>query len=305
MSMRAPARPQDGLTQFLGWFSLGLGVPQTAAPGSVCETIGVRVDDRSRFWMRVVGIRELVAAGGILGQRRPTGFVWARVGGDAMDLTLLALALAFKRECADRLLGAIGSVVGIAVADVVDGVRLSRASDTDETGAMRVKAAVTVRRSPEDVYRFWHDFENLPRFMDHLESVDVSNGRSHWKVKAPAGRTVEWDAEVVEDRPNQRIAWRSLGSGVTNSGSVSFKPAPGDRGTEIRLDMRYAAPGGVVGATVAKLLGEAPDQQASDDLRRFKQIVETGIVVRSDGTPEGTNTRRLLHQRPAQPLPSR
>ena len=170
---------------------------------------------------------------------------------------------------------------------------------------MQAKTAITINRPVEDVYRFWRDFTNLPSFMNHLESVEVTgNGRSHWTANAPAGRTVDWDAELVEDEPNQRLAWRSLdGSQVSNSGSVSFTPAPGDRGgTEVRVELSYDPPGGALGKVVAKLFGEEPQQQVTDDLRRLKQVLETGEVVRSEGSPEGTRSQRLVTQRPAQPV---
>ncbi len=169
---------------------------------------------------------------------------------------------------------------------------------------MQAKSAVTIRRPVEVVYGFWRDFSNLPSFMNHLESVEPSgDGRSHWTANAPAGRTVEWDAEVVEDRPNERIAWRSLeGSDVTNQGVVTFNPVPRGRGTEIRVELTYDPPGGALGAVVAKLFGEEPQQQIRDDLRRLKQVLETGQVVLSEGSPEGTRFLRLLRQRPAQPV---
>ena len=169
---------------------------------------------------------------------------------------------------------------------------------------MQVKTAITINRRAEDVYRFWRDLANLPSFMGHLASVEVTgNGRSHWTANAPAGRTVDWDAEIVEDKPNQRLAWRSLdGSQVSNSGSVSFTPAPGDAGgTEVRVELSYDPPGGAIGKVVAKLFGEEPQQQVTDDLRRLKQVLETGEVVLSEGSPEGTRTLRQVTQRPAQP----
>lgn len=151
---------------------------------------------------------------------------------------------------------------------------------------MDVKTAITINKTPDELYRYWHDFEHLPQFMDHLESVQVvSAQRSHWKAKAPAGTTVEWDADIVEDRPNEVIAWRSVeGAAVDNEGAVRFKPAPGGRGAEVRVEMRYDAPGGVVGATIAKLFGEEPGQQARDDLRHFKQMMETGEKTVSEAT---------------------
>jgi uncharacterized membrane protein len=298
-------KPEAALVPFLGWFSLGLGVAQMAAPGAVARLIGLRDDDRSRLWMRVVGVRELAAAAGILSRRRPAGWVWARVAGDGMDLALLGAGLAAKQRDAGRVAGAAAAVTGIAAADAFTGVRMGRAPEPpDKEPAMKMKGAITVRRSPEEVYGFWRDFANFPQFMTHLESVTVSGDRrSHWKASGPAGRSFEWDAEITDDRPNELIAWRSLeGANVPNSGSVRFMPAPRDQGTEIRLEMEYEPPGGAVGAAVARLFGQEPATQADDDLRRFKQVMETGTVVRSDGSPEGTRAGRQLRQRPAQPL---
>jgi uncharacterized membrane protein len=168
---------------------------------------------------------------------------------------------------------------------------------------MQARTAVTIKRPVEEVYGFWRDFTNLPSFMYHLRSVEpAGNGRSHWTANAPAGATVDWDAELVEDQPNRRIAWASLeGSKVANSGSVAFTPAPGGDGTEVRVELSYDPPGGALGKVVAKLFGEEPQQQITDDLRRLKQVLETGEVVLSEGSPEGTRTARLVRQRPAEP----
>jgi uncharacterized membrane protein len=137
--------------------------------------------------------------------------------------------------------------------------------------------------------------------MHHLESVrTLDNGRSHWVVRGPAGADIEWDAEIVEDRANELIAWRSLPrSDVQHHGSVRFRQAPGDRGTEVEVQLEYDAPGGKAGAVIAKLFGEEPLQQLRDELRRFKQVMETGEVVRSDGSLEGAG-QGPLKQRAAQ-----
>ena len=151
---------------------------------------------------------------------------------------------------------------------------------------MHVTKSITVNRPPQEVYRFWHEFPNLPRFMSHLESVEVTGDRrSHWRAKAPAGMTIEWDAEIVDDQPDRLIAWRSIeGSDVAHAGVVHFEPAPGGRGTEVRIEVDYDMPGGKLGQLAAKLFGEEPAQQVHDDLRAFKQVMETGEVVRSDAT---------------------
>lgn len=154
---------------------------------------------------------------------------------------------------------------------------------------MDVKKAVTVNRPAAELYQYWHDFENLPRFMQHLVSVQVDGEkRSHWTAQAPAGATVEWDAEIVADRPDELIAWRSLaGAAVDNAGEVRFAPAPGGRGTEVRVELQYDPPGGALGATVAKLFGEEPAQQVADDLRHFKQVLETGEITQSEASAKG------------------
>jgi uncharacterized membrane protein len=121
--------------------------------------------------------------------------------------------------------------------------------------------------------------------MQHLESVEVDGVRSVWRAKAPAGFSVEWRAEKILDKPNEIIAWRTLPeSEVPNEGAVRFRAAPGERGTEVHVELRYDPPAGKAGAFVAKLFGEEPSQQVSSDLRRFKQMMEIGEVVRSDAS---------------------
>ena len=140
---------------------------------------------------------------------------------------------------------------------------------------VRVDERIVLNRPRSEVYRFWRNFENLPRFMDHLESVTVlDEERSHWVAKGPAGTRVEWDAVIHNEVPNELIAWRSLeGSEVDNAGSVHFSPTEnGD--TEVRVVLRYDPPAGKMGAAVAWLFGEEPSRQVAEDLRRLKQVVE-------------------------------
>ncbi|HEX2997696.1 MAG TPA: SRPBCC family protein [Anaerolineales bacterium] len=153
-----------------------------------------------------------------------------------------------------------------------------------------VERSVTVSRPKEELYQMWRDFENLPRFMQHLESVRVDNttGRSHWVAKAPMGQTIEWDSEVIEDRPNELLVWKSLpGSSVESMGQIEFQDAPAGRGTIVQVVMRYNPPAGSLGAAFAKLFGEEPDQQVNEDLHHFKQIMETGEVSTVQGQPTG------------------
>ena len=144
---------------------------------------------------------------------------------------------------------------------------------------VKVEKSVTIDRPAHELYAFWRDFENLPRFMEHLESVTVIDARrSHWVAKAPAGQRVEWDAEIHNEIPDELIAWRSLpGSEIANAGSVHFESL-GDGATDVRVVLSYEPPAGRVGDAVARLFGEAPSQQVEDDLRRFKQVMEAGEV---------------------------
>ena len=154
---------------------------------------------------------------------------------------------------------------------------------------IKVEKTVTINKPAEELYRFWHNFGNLPRFMKHLKEVKVHNDkRSHWITSAPLGGSVEWDADIIEDRENELIAWTSVaGADVDNSGSVRFQPAPGDRGTEVKVVTEYNPPGGAIGAGIAKLFGEEPEQQIGDDLRRFKMMMEAGEIATTEGQPRG------------------
>jgi uncharacterized membrane protein len=192
------------------------------------------------------------------------------------------------------------TTLGLAGAITVWQNRAGRHGPTRPGRLAPTTKTIVVNREPEDVYQFWSNFESFPRFMKHLEQVSVrKDGRSHWKARGPGGQLYEWDAEIVENRPNELISWRSLpGADVANEGSVRFERAPGGRGTLVRVNLRYDPPAGSIGSTVAMLLGREPGQEVQEDLRRFKQVIETGEVVLSDATvhnrphparpPEGT-----------------
>lgn len=155
------------------------------------------------------------------------------------------------------------------------------------TQTLKVEQSVTINKPAAELYRYWHNFENLPSFMQHLKHVKVYNDtRSHWIARAPLGGSVEWDADIVQDEENRLIAWTSVeGADIDNSGVVRFQPAPGDRGTEVKIVMEYAPPGGALASTIAKLFGEAPEQQLRDELHRFKQLMEAGEIATTEGQP--------------------
>jgi uncharacterized membrane protein len=291
----------------LALFGLGLGTAQLVAPRGLNWIAGVHDRVHTRALQRVVGVREIAAGIAILGAPQPYPFVWSRVAGDAMDLAMLGLAFASPRNKRGCLALTTLTIGGITAMDVLASLGCARRNGRlAPDGAMRVRASVTVNRDPDDVYRYWRNFENLPSFLAHVESVTVlDDTRSHWVANAPGQSLVEWDAEIVADVPGTVLSWGSVvGSGIENSGRVEFVRAPRDQGTEVHVVIEYKPPAGALGAAVAKLFGEEPSQQIKDDLRRFKQVVETGEVMRSDATPAGITAARQLpfRQREAQPL---
>jgi uncharacterized membrane protein len=279
----------EGLAKGLGWFGIGLGLAQVAAPGSIAKLIGISHENGRRTLIRLCGLREIATGIGILSQRKPAGWLWGRVAGDLLDLASLGSAMKSDNVNRTRVTMAAGAVLGVTALDVYCGQQLSRRSAfgiTSKDGRVHVTKTIIINRPPEEVYAFWRNFENFPRFMQNLESVQVTGDRrSHWRAKAPAGMTVEWDAEIINDQPNSLMSWRSLpGSDIDHSGTVRFERAAGGRGTLIRVELEYAPPGGAIGARIAKLFGKKPGQQIGSDLRLLKQVLETGEVVRSEAS---------------------
>ena len=281
----------------LGYLSVGLGLAELLAPGSVAELIGARNSSRSRTVLRTLGARELAAGAGLFWGSNASAWLWSRVLGDAMDLLLLGDQLTSKRAQRGRLLATTAVIAGVTALDALSARRQAGASAAPQKTIL-VRRSITINRAPEAVYEFWRDLENLPRFMSHLESVRVSNGRSKWTARGPAGIPVSWDAEITMDRPEQVIAWQSVQgtTSVPNRGEVRFSVAPGGRGTEIHVQLAYEPPAGALGAAFAKLFGEEPSMQVAGDLRRLKQVLETGEVVHSDASiHRGVHPARPSH----------
>jgi uncharacterized membrane protein len=273
----------DGLAKGLGWFSIGLGLAEMAAPQSVAQLVGIEDGARTRALIRGYGARELANGLAILSQP-DARWLWARVAGDVVDLSTLASAL--QREDSDvrKVAFGLASVAGVMVADIVAARRLgsgSQRSDKRKDNTVRVSKTFTISRSREDVYGFWRQLDNLPQFMTHLESVELlGNQRSRWVARGPGGFKVAWEAETIEDAPNRSISWRSLpGSNVENRGTVRFDRAPGNRGTELRVLLEYAPPGGRTADLLVKMIGQSPEQVIQEDLRRLKQLLESGEVA--------------------------
>jgi uncharacterized membrane protein len=241
-------------------------------------TSNINVADVER-WASAIGGAALTAFGiKQLKDRSPAGAALAAAGS----------ALMYR--------GATGycpvyAAAGITTADDAEGTREALAGPR----GVHVEEVVTINAPADQLFRFWRNFEQLPRFMDHLVSVrQIDERRSHWVAKAPGRRTVEWDAEIINEIPGELIGWRTLGgSQIVSAGSVSFKPAFGGRGTEVHVRLQYDPPAGRIGATVAWLLGHEPSQVIREDLRRFKQLMEAGEVPTIKGQPRGK--RSLLN----------
>ena len=283
----------DRAAAALGWFSIGLGLAELFAPHQVARLVGVPPEGRSQTVIRAMGAREIAAGIGVLAPTRRAPGMWSRVAGDVVDLALLGTAMRGVDVDRGRAVAAFSAVAGVTVADW----RVATALGELERGSAsfsgrierrrrtHVESVVTINRPLAEVYAFWRNLENFPRFMAHVESVEVIDRyRSRWRATAPAGMHVEWDAEIISERENESISWRSVaGSGIQNQGTVTFEPAPAGRGTEVRVQLEYVPPAGVVGRIVARIFGEEPSQQVREDLRRFKQLMETGEIPISEG----------------------
>lgn len=207
---------------------------------------------------------------------------WIGVGLGLAEVILLGSAIQSYRSRRGRTRGT-ALVIGAAALGGVMAARARRRSGSP--GGIRVAKSITINRSASEVYEYWRDLRHLPAFIGYLESVTVDHGESTWRAKGPAGVTLEWRAEVTADESDERLAWRSMpGASIPNRGEVRFAHAAGDRGTQLSVELFYAPPGGPLGAAFARLLGELPALQLESDLRRLKQILETGEVLHSDAS---------------------
>jgi uncharacterized membrane protein len=222
----------------------------------------------------------------------PTERLISMVGGGLLGLYGLS-----RRSSGGLLLAGTGAALAFRGATghchVYQSLGVSSASHRERTAVpsgqgIKIEESVTILRSQEELFGFWRRLENLPRVMHHLCSVqELGGNRSHWVAKGLTGN-VEWDAEIITERPNELIGWKSLDdSEVDTAGSVHFRPAPGNRGTEVKVVLSYNPPAGQVGATIAWLAGHDPESQIREDLRAFKRLMETGTVPTTEGQSRG------------------
>jgi uncharacterized membrane protein len=246
-------------------------------PGDVREADirkGRNINEKERWLSLAAGIGLAAYAANGLIRKRATG----------TDLALAALGGALIKRgttahCdAYQMLGINTSSAGSDTRGALGG-----------RAGIHVDESVTINQPVEMLYRFWRNLENLPRFMRHLESVErVTDTLSRWQAKGPGGMTIEWNAEIINEVPNQVTGWRSIeGSDVVSAGSVNFDDAGPGRGTRVRVRLQYSPPGGKVGAAFARLLGRDPGSEIREDLRQFKQLIEAGEVPTTTGQPRG------------------
>jgi uncharacterized membrane protein len=276
-----------GLIRGLGWLGVTLGVSELAMPRLLASAIGVDPDGPAPAILRAMGVREIASSAAVLARPDLPAPRWARVIGDVIDLGLLGLALTAPGTAKRRLAVALGMVAGVTALDVLAARRRGQVRQP-----LPVIASVTINKPPLEVYEFYRRLEQLPQFMDYLVSVEQhGNRRSTWTARLPVGGTVSWEAEIIEDRPGEALSWRSIeGSRLQTRGRVTFTRAPGREMTEIRVELQLGA-AGRASTSLARLFARP---QVKADLRRLKQVLETGEVLYSD-----SSVHRMRH--PAQP----
>jgi uncharacterized membrane protein len=276
-----PGNFPTALARGLGWFSIALGTAKLVAPKLVAGAIGIESSPVTSVITRLVGAREIASGLNMLLQPRRPLPLWARVAGDAVDLALLGVAGLTQRADGLRLAGAVAAVGAVTALDLAASVKTQRAFDAANRPVM---FSVTIAKPASEVYAAFRDFKRLPEFMDYLEEVrETSSTHSTWRAKTPlGGKTVSWDAHITEDTPGEVIAWESVdGSAIKTSGRVTFAKTAGRDMTEVRVEMKLGFTGIGASSTLAKYFVKP---QLKGDLRRFKQVVETGEVLLSDAT---------------------
>jgi uncharacterized membrane protein len=262
-------RPEQ-LARGLGWFSVGLGIAQIVAPRVVARLTGVPVPS---LLMIACGVRELACGAGILTQDEPAPWIKARIAGDAVDLAALACGALLPGAGRYRIAINAAAVAGVTALDVYCGREL--AAQGRRSPPRHETSSIDIDRPPQELYRFWRDVANMPRVMPHLRSVKVIDATlSQWSASVEAGTHVTWESEIIDDVPNERIAWRSRdGAILFNAGSVQFASAP-NGGTRVRVELLYELPPGTLGVALARLLGRDPAQAIRADLAAFKAMME-------------------------------
>lgn len=266
------------LARRLGWFSIGLGAFEILAAESVARYFGTRRDNV----VRAFGAREVINGIGLLVSRSPRPWLWARVAGDVLDAAALS-TLWFSGKCpTGRIAGAKAFVGGALALDLWAATRGRR-----DSGAHVVRSA-TIGRSAEELYEYWRDPAKLALIMGHVADIGPAGPKAtRWTLKIP-GRPVSWRSEYADERPGELLRWHAgEGEPVESDGVIRFEPAPGDRGTVVRLNFHIAPRGGRAARAAMRALRPVPEVLAARALRRFKSLVETGELPTLEKNPSG------------------
>jgi len=276
--------------QALGWFSIALGVAEIVAPKRIGSYLGM--PHRANV-LRAYGVREIASGVGILARRDPVPGLWARVGGDLLDLATLGSAVRSRYPRRDRAGLATGAIAAITAVDIA-AARLAQTSrsngrETDvPADEARIERWISIGKSPHELYALWKDPRTINQVMGHAAAVtSMGDGRMGWTVeRGPLGRDLQWETSIVEDVPDGLIRWETVPeSNVTNSGTIAFRAAPGEWGTEVTLSIALVPPSGPLGGVALRLAGPLPDLMVGKALRRFKSLAETGEIPVLDRQP--------------------
>ena len=287
--------PGNKTARFLGWFSIGLGAVEILFPRRLARIIGA---PERPFATRLMGFREVAVGVGILGTPRPSAWLKARVAGDAMDLAALKSAFGQEESSNTRLACTTAAVAAITALDLVSARQLAKTEPA--SGRIRIETSRAVNKSPRECYDFWRQVENLPRFMNHVESVRVTGEKtSHWKLKPISMKSLEWNTRLTNDVPGEMIEWQSIGdSDVQSSGSVRFEPRLSGQGTNVRFSMEYAPPLTDAESITGRLLKSITETKLREDVRRFKNLIECGEIPTTEGQTSGREA--FGHEQPTQ-----
>ena len=275
----------------LGWFSIGLGLAEAVATRRSGRGLGL---EPYGGLLRIFGAREIATGNGILALRDPTLGIWARVGGDAVDLATLGTALSSAKGKRDRLGAALGTVAAITAVDLFCARQLSEQRRAAATPATVEERSLSIGRSADELYRLWREPATFATIMGSVAAVTaLADGRSRWTISGPRGRTLTWETQIVDEQPSELLQWRSTPKGkVVSEGLVRFRPAPGDWGTEVSLQLHITPQGGLLSRAMPRALGGGSRPLLGQVLRRFKSLAETGEVPRISSQPAARNDGR-------------
>jgi uncharacterized membrane protein len=289
MDRRNPER----FANALGYFSIGLGLSEVAATDSLANMIGL-ADTRLRL-LKALGLREIANGLAILAAPLRPQWMWSRVAGDTIDLSLLASALASPRSSRGRLMAATAAVAGVTLLDVfcarllsLNGYQHVNRRWLSGGRGLRLQRSIAINSAPDRLYRFCREFSNLPQIIGYADSVsEIGNQRLRWRAEGPAGQAMEWDTRIIEDRPNELISWCSANSApIEHGGSIRFLPRQDSHGTIVRVEVLHRPLKGTM-SSFLRMLGSRPEFYVAEGLRRFKALIETGEIPTTRGQSSG------------------